>query len=674
MRAITRTADQRRSKEICLKEICLQAVRKHLATMECKACLDLPTSVIKDLLPHLTVCQLDELQPELNQRGISTQSAWVGILQDVCGLNHVNAVDLHTEEEAKHQVMRTLFTLIFYGSTNPFVKRNITNLNTPSFLCAAAKCIRHFLLMTGLHKSLESLTAGHRPLLNLLEKHIKSVSVSHLIDISKRKTQTVLYVLHRLLDHGESKELVVDMQCPIMLAWLLYGRGSEYVNPKLKCLMHSKKESCFSQEASGSVDIASCSTGLKTRDLEYRYDEVTPSKRLKLESVSVEEDSGTANFTVDPQALCRTFTTSDGSLAGPCPWGRIDCLEIRQCGSDSLQVLNSALPTFLCLRSLTLHSFSTFRASDVFGLARALKQLSESSHNSLTDLSISVLPYTQFVEILLDSSPRVSLLHVEIQAVMGGPSFPLHVLSTAESDMSELLLEKLTIKVAELHTDLHFITSVLRRSPHLTSLHIAGLRLPTGSPYYLLTTLSESNHCLRSLNLEDMKLSDSLPEIINLLTNCKLEELHFNDCRLLEKWSNKKENLQQLVVALKAVPSLHTLSLAQNRLAKNVSVLAELFSGSSPSTVKRLNISSNYIQPAELLEFAETLRNHHPPHQLILDLRKNPGDRDPDTWNTALMRLRPFCGLLVEGWKSTDTMNFLCVTVDITIQLKNLED
>ncbi len=35
--------------------------------------------------------------------------------------------------------------------------------------------------------------------------------------------------------------------------------------------------------------------------------------------------------------------------------------------------------------------------------------------------------------------------------------------------------------------------------------------------------LLESNHFLRSLNLEDLKLSDCLPEILNLLRDCKLE-------------------------------------------------------------------------------------------------------------------------------------------------------
>ncbi|XP_051233768.1 uncharacterized protein lrrc41 [Dicentrarchus labrax] len=651
-----RNVDQRKPKEICLKDICFRAVRKHFAALGIQAILDLPAPLIKDLLPHLTICQLDELQPTLNQRGISTRSGWVGILQDMCGPNHV--IDLHTEEEAKHEVMRMLFTIVFYGFTNNFVKRNIANLNTPSFLWAAAKCIRHFLLTTSLHKPLQSLTAEQRPLLNLLEKRIRSVGVSQSIDLSKRKTQTALYVLHRLLDHGVAKELVVHVQCPVVLAWLLHGRGSQYVNPELKNVMGSKKANCVSQAASASADEASCSSGVETRTSEDQDDEVTPCKQLKLDSVAVKgEESGKAKLTVDPHILCQKFTPCDGPSVGACPWGQIHCLEIRQCGSDSLRVLNSALPTFFCLRSLTLHSFLIFRDSDVLGLARTLKQLSESSHSSLTDLSISVLPYTELVEILLDASPNVTSLHVEIQTLVWGQRFTPHHPRTAESDMSELPLEKLTVKVAELQTDLHVITSVLRRSPRLTTLHIAGMRLPTGSSQsQLLTTLIESNHFLRSLNLEDVKLSDCLPEILKLLRACRLEELRFNDCRLLEKWSDKEEGLKQLVAALKRVSSLHTLSLAQNRLAKNVCVLAELFSGCSPNSVRRLDISSNFIQPAELLEFAKRLRTHRPPHQLTLDLRKNPGDRDPDTWKTAIKRLRPFCVLLVEGWVSTNTM------------------
>lgn len=47
-----------------------------------------------------------------------------------------------------------------------------------------------------------------------------------------------------------------------------------------------------------------------------------------------------------------------------------------------------------------------------------------------------------------------------------------------------------------------------------------------------------------------------------------LSELHLNDCRLLEKCSDKEQSLQQLVSAVKTLSSLHTLSLAQNRLGE----------------------------------------------------------------------------------------------------------
>ncbi|KAF0042469.1 hypothetical protein F2P81_006001 [Scophthalmus maximus] len=564
-----RRAEPTNVTQTCLKEICLRAVRKHFSALDFRAVLDLPAPLIRDLLPHLTVCQLDELQPELNQRGISTHSGWAGILQDMYGPNY--EVDLHTEERAKHEVMSRLFTLVFYGFTNHFVERNITNLSTSSFLWAAAKCIKHFLLNANFHKPLQRLTAEQQPLLNLLEKHIRSVAVVQSIDVSKRKTQTSLYILHRLLDHGMAKKLVVDVRCPIALAWLLHGRGSQDATPELKSLMLCKRESSISQAAAARADIAGCSAVRETRASEDEDDPVIPFKRSMLDSASQEEESGNwkpgPDFTVDPQVLCRTFSPCDDHSAGACTWGQIDCLEIRECRSVTLRVLNSALPTFFCLRSLTLHSSVTLRESDVLGLARALKQLSESSRSCLTFLNIGVLPNAKLTEMLLDACPKVTSLHVEIQTMMWGTLVQAYHPRTAESD----------------------------------------------------------------------------------------KELRCNDCRLHE-CSDTEHCLQQLVVALKTVPSLHTLSLARNRLAKNVCVLAELFSGPSPSTVKWLDISSNFIRPAELLELAHRLSSHRPPQRLVLDLRRNPGDRDPDTWNAALNKLRPLCALLVGVWKSSDTM------------------
>ncbi|KAM4739713.1 leucine-rich repeat-containing protein 41 isoform 2-T2 [Anableps anableps] len=550
--------------------------------------------------------------------------------------------------------MLRLFTSVFYGLSNSYVLKNSTNLKSNSFLSAAAKSIHHFILIPCMHQALQALTTNQQPLLVLLEKHIRTIHVNHLLTV--RKTQAALYVLHRLLDHGVTTNLVVSIDSPLDLAWLLHGRGSQYVNLELKALL-----SCahvFQTSPANAAGAASSSIDVKSTASGNQSDHVIPCKRAKLFSGSVEEEddqSGVPSFTLDPQVLCHTFSPGDGPSAGACAFGQITHLEIRTCGPDSLRVLGFSLPTFSCLQSLSLHSISIFRESDVLDFAEALKQLSDSSCSSLIHLSIGLLPHVGLMKTLLNANPRLTSLCVEFQTVIWGPPFDLN-LGTAEPDMSELPLEKLTVKVTQLQTDLHFLTSVLRRCPHLTSLHIAGMRLPTGSSQsWLLSTLSESNHCLKALNFEDIKLCDCLPDILELLRSCMLEELCFNDCRLLEKCINPEKSLVELVAALK-IPSLHSLSLAQNRLAKNVYVLAELFSGPSQSSLKQLDIRSNFIQPADLLEFAKRLRIHHPPHRLTLDLRKNPGDRDPETWNTALKRLQPFSFLLVEGWKSTDTL------------------
>lgn len=253
----------------------------------------------------------------------------------------LQVIDIHTEEEAKHEVMKCLFPLVFYGFKNIYITRNSTNLNTPSFLWAAAKCIQHFLISTILPNPLQSLITENWPLLNLFEERIRSVSFSHSLDLSQRKTQLGLYVFHRLFDHGKATKVTIHMQCPMVLAWLLHGRGSQYVDPKLKDLLDKEKAARALQAGSD--------------------DQATPCKRSKLDFK--EEESGKEDINVDPQCLCRAFTPFQGLSAGACPWGQIHSLEIRKCGPESFNLLNAALPTFFCLHSLTLHSISKYDVS-----------------------------------------------------------------------------------------------------------------------------------------------------------------------------------------------------------------------------------------------------------------------------------------------------------------------
>lgn len=66
---------------------------------------------------------------------------------------------------------------------------------------------------------------------------------------------------------------------------------------------------------------------------------------------------------------------------------------------------------------------ATFTIADVMHVARALRQLHESSHSSLTDLSISALPCLKLLEVLLAASPNLTSMHVEIQPMWGLQGF-----------------------------------------------------------------------------------------------------------------------------------------------------------------------------------------------------------------------------------------------------------
>lgn len=183
-----------------------------------------------------------------------------------------------------------------------------------------------------------------RSFLTHLEEWIDSIVVSQCVALSKKEAQIVLYVLHRLLDHGVARKLIIHVQCPVILAWLLHERGTQHIHPLLESLRSSAQASSARRQTAEDQDRPA-----------------VPVKLRKLDSASLKEEvTETADLTLDPQGLCHMFGSCDGASAGPCPRGRVEQLEISQCGPDCLTVLTDALPTFFCLRSLNLHSFCKF--------------------------------------------------------------------------------------------------------------------------------------------------------------------------------------------------------------------------------------------------------------------------------------------------------------------------
>ncbi|KAL1022673.1 hypothetical protein UPYG_G00030820 [Umbra pygmaea] len=637
-----------------LKELCLKTVSRHMDVLDKKA-IDLPVSLIKELLPHLNIIDLDRIQPAVNGRGVSTSFVWAGILREITGPRKVSA--RLTEEEWREKIMNKLFNMAFYGLRFRGDAKYLLNVNFNALLLVMAKYIQHLpVYRTSPHCGF----INQRAVLNILEKTVKCIKLE-VNNQLRELPRDFLYALHRLLDHGEAREIIIrHSPDPRLLAWILHGRGPQ--GTRHQCPMESNHEDMKPGEPTAETTGACVELEEEEPDKDGKeeFEDGTPSKRPRLNIASVKEQLEGATCQcqcMEPKPLCQMFGPSASPSRLSCPKGQIHSLAMNYARDGILPVLFPLLPSWLCLRSLSLHSAWTFEAVDALRLAECLQQLSKRQGCSLTELSVGCLPNPALMESLLNGCPTLRSFSMEIHPVAEFHKAPMGRIPLP-AQHTDLSLEKLCVKVPNLTTNMGSLLRVLKRCPHLTSLHVSGIsRSPVFSPSHLINTVAVSNRQLKELILEEINLSDCHSVISQLMdNNCVLEALSLKDCRLLEKCSEKDDVLRQLVSSVRSASSLQSLNLSQNRLAKNVKVLAELFIGPSPSTLKELNISSNFIKPSELLELGRLLEAHRPPQNLLLTVKSNPLDRDLAVRDVALGTLSQLCELITDHWNSRDTM------------------
>ncbi|CAB1332116.1 unnamed protein product, partial [Coregonus sp. 'balchen'] len=510
--------------------------------------------------------------------------------------------------------MHKLFNLAFYGFRFRDDTKYLLNVNFNSLLLVMAKYIQHLVLRTSRP---HGYFFARRSVLSVLEKGVRCIQLGESTQLREWPSD-VLYAMHRLLDHGAASEVIINQSPdPRLLAWILHGRGPQ--SKSHQCPMESRQGEMVkcaqvantAGTTAGDAEAANCQVPEEEEPDEVDNNGGTPCKhpRLSIASAKAELDlTSSPCQCMVPKPLCQMFIPSAGHSTEICSKGQIHSVKINDIRGGVFPVLLPLLPSWLCLHSLSLQSACC----------------------SLIELSVGSLTHPALMESLLNACPTLRSFSMEIHPVAEYHRAPLRRIPQP-AHQAELSLEKLCVKVPKLRTSVESLMCVLLRSPHLTSLHVSGINSSTSfSPSHLLNT---SNRHLKELILEDINLSDCHCAIFQLLDNyCMLEALSLKDCRLLEKCSDKEDVVRQLVNSLKKVPSLLSLNLAQNRLAKTVTVLGELFKGPSPSTVKELDIR----QPPELLELGRLLETHRPPERLLLTLKSNPLDRDLELRDTAL--------------------------------------
>ncbi|KAJ8375242.1 hypothetical protein SKAU_G00058220 [Synaphobranchus kaupii] len=671
------------AKVAALREICIQEVNEHMTVLE-KQVWDLPASLIKDILPHLNIFYLERIEPAAKRKGVSTGMVWAALWKDLVKAWRCRSKTTISADEWRQKCLERLFHQALFGHIR-LDRYYLSNLSWSSILSLTAKHVQ-VLSLFGSAREICKLAADElSPVLATLENNVRCIKLQDTSALFKQGHAVMLYIFHRLLDHGSVRDLVLTRSPDTrLLTWILqkdrrtqcsmpqadtqhftpFGLG-EIKKPSLSGASVSSHGTCLTpeHEISG-ASLIRCSSGEMGNDAC-----LTPFKRPRLDvgqmAGAAETSTGclpSQSFSwqpMDSECLFPPFTPSCSLNGEICPIGQIHSLVLEVFNDNISRTVSPLLPSCVCLRSLHFHSEWAIEKADVLGVVEALKQLFENPACSLTDLSIgsvsSSMPVSTLLLHLLTACPTLKSLSLEASPVFHQTKScvtpaPQPAVDTVYS------LERLSLRFPQVSENLENLMLVLRRASSLTALHLIGIHNGGHKLGTLLQSLPELNPNLKALSLDDVNLANCHSEVLSLLNNSKLEDVHFKDCRLLEKCKVKEDFLVPFVTALKGLTSLRSLTLSQNRLANGVIALAGLFSGDSPSKIQRLDISSNYILPMGLLEFGRLLQDNSPLPGLTVDLRCNPLDRDPQVTEQALLKLRPLCHLFIDNWNSRTTM------------------
>ncbi|KAI4889977.1 hypothetical protein NFI96_024362 [Prochilodus magdalenae] len=594
-----------------LVSMCIRTVAQNMDVLEKRVC-DLPASLFKDLLPHLNMFYLDRIDKVALQKRLSTslQFVWAAKWRDLNRTWRCKLKFMQPEENWKQKCLESLFHMVLFRKTQ--MNNNLSNLSEYAVLTMSAEYVQVLSLTVAGRGACRLASEELRPILSILEKRVRCLRLFDAMALFKQGHTDILFILHRLLDHGSVTEVVLKRtpHC-FLFSWVTSRcRGLPRIDP---------------QPSAASV----------TKDPFHNEDlwaEEGPAPKCPRLDLCMDENLS-------------KFSPSC-SVNGRCSVGQICSLELEV---RSLATVCHLLPSWLCLRSLHLYGTLSLWEDEVADFVESLKKLFLNPCSSLRELSMGNVCSQNLLAELLTACPTLHTLLLDISLPQDNRITPGKNLQFIQD--TELSLEKLSLKSNEIQTVENF-PAVLRRAPKLSSLHITGIR----HAHLLLHTLSESNPLLKELILEDINLADCHQEIINLLENSILEDLSLKDCRLLEKCSEKKDFLVPFVVAVRGLCSLRSLSLSQNRLATNAVEIADLFLGDFPSKITKLDLSSNFILPADLLEFGQKMEMYRPAQRITLDLRFNPLDRDPKVKDQAMKKLLPLCNILTDDWDSCSTM------------------
>lgn len=222
-------------------------------------------------------------------------------------------------QDWKQRCLERLFHMLMFTQVRR-AGSYLSNLSDSSILSMTVKHVRVLSLNTS-SKNICRLASGDlRPILSALEAGVTSLRLLDANALFKHGRKYVLFILHRLLDHGSVREVVLRRNPDSsFLRWLM----SRHRGPQ---------GSSETSHADGHCSVE--------HDGEL---EEPAAKRLALDVEG------------NPKVFCSEFS-SFSSPADHCPEGHIQSLDFEVSKCEILTTVSHILPTWSSLHTLHLHS------------------------------------------------------------------------------------------------------------------------------------------------------------------------------------------------------------------------------------------------------------------------------------------------------------------------------
>uniref|UniRef100_A0A4W3GR26 Leucine-rich repeat-containing protein 41 n=1 Tax=Callorhinchus milii TaxID=7868 RepID=A0A4W3GR26_CALMI len=182
---------------------CARTVGKNMSRLE-QEVWDLPTTVLQQLLPFLTIYDLERIEGAAVKKGVSTQTLWLQLWKKVIGTNpKVRKKPFNWRQK----FLQTFFHCILWGTLDISDDKRLNNSRS-SALVLGCQHVNKLVIRNKLQGVKEIINNPN--ICGPLTSTVQKLVFQHLRSVDQTLQHSLLTLLHRLIHYGVVREVILS--------------------------------------------------------------------------------------------------------------------------------------------------------------------------------------------------------------------------------------------------------------------------------------------------------------------------------------------------------------------------------------------------------------------------------------------------------------------------------